>query len=110
MFNFVPLPWRPEWWARFGAATLPSAGKRDGATATTQPQGGERMPAQEQSAIAAVTTLTLPLGSIYAFSGFLKPIEPELGIPRSALSLRRDVDPAALTPARESSHPRPRVM
>jgi MFS family permease len=39
------------------------------------------------AAIAAVTVLTLPLGSIYAFSVFLKPIEAELGIPRSALSL-----------------------
>ena len=38
------------------------------------------------AAIAAVTVLTLPLGSIYAFSVFLKPIEVELGIPRSALS------------------------
>ena len=38
------------------------------------------------AAIAAVTALTLPLGSIYAFSVFLKPIEAELGIPRSALS------------------------
>ncbi len=33
-----------------------------------------------------MTALTLPLGSIYAFSVFLKPIEAELGIPRSALS------------------------
>ena len=31
--------------------------------------------------------MTLPLGSIYAFSVFLKPIEAELGIPRAALSL-----------------------
>src|SRR5580698_5353699 len=38
------------------------------------------------AAIAAVTALTLPLGSIYAFSVFLKPIEAELGVPRSALS------------------------
>jgi MFS family permease len=49
------------------------------------------MPAQPQTqrpwaAIASVTVLTLPLGSIYAFSVFLKPIEAELGIPRSALS------------------------
>lgn len=49
------------------------------------------MPAQPRTqrpwaAIAAVTALTLPLGSIYAFSVFLKPIEAELGIPRSALS------------------------
>jgi MFS transporter, OFA family, oxalate/formate antiporter len=37
--------------------------------------------------VAAMTVLTLPLGSIYAFSVFLKPIETELGLPRSALSL-----------------------
>jgi MFS transporter, OFA family, oxalate/formate antiporter len=38
------------------------------------------------SAVAAVTVLNLPLGSIYAFSVFLKPIEDDLGITRSALS------------------------
>ena len=38
------------------------------------------------AAIAAVTALTLPLGSIYAFSVFLKPIETELHIARSSLS------------------------
>jgi OFA family oxalate/formate antiporter-like MFS transporter len=38
------------------------------------------------SAVAAVTVLNLPLGSIYAFSVFLKPIEHDLGITRSALS------------------------
>ena len=39
------------------------------------------------AAIAAVTVLNLPLGSIYAFSVFLKPMEAELGLSRSALSL-----------------------
>lgn len=39
------------------------------------------------AAVAAVTILNLPLGSIYAFSVFLKPIEHDLGISRSALSL-----------------------
>lgn len=39
------------------------------------------------AAIAAVTVLNLPLGSIYAFSVFLKPIEAELGLTRSSLSL-----------------------
>ena len=39
------------------------------------------------AAIAAVTVMNLPLGSIYAFSVFLKPIEAELGLARSALSL-----------------------
>lgn len=39
------------------------------------------------AAVAAVTVLNLPLGSIYAFSVFLKPIEAELGLTRSALSL-----------------------
>jgi MFS transporter, OFA family, oxalate/formate antiporter len=38
------------------------------------------------AAIAAATVLTLPLGSIYAFSVFLKPIEAALGIPRAGLS------------------------
>jgi MFS transporter, OFA family, oxalate/formate antiporter len=38
------------------------------------------------AAVAAVTVLNLPLGSIYAFSVFLKPIEHDLGIARSALS------------------------
>jgi OFA family oxalate/formate antiporter-like MFS transporter len=51
----------------------------------------ETMPAEPEvtrpwASIAAVTVLTLPLGSIYAFSVFLRPIEAELGIPRSALS------------------------
>ena len=31
--------------------------------------------------------MDLPLGSVYAFSVLLRPIELELGIPRSALSL-----------------------
>lgn len=39
------------------------------------------------AAVAAVTVLNLPLGSIYAFSVFLKPIEAELELTRSALSL-----------------------
>jgi OFA family oxalate/formate antiporter-like MFS transporter len=39
------------------------------------------------AAITAVTIVNLPLGSIYAFSVFLKPIEATLGLPRSALSL-----------------------
>ncbi len=38
------------------------------------------------AAVAAVTVLNLPLGSIYAFSVFLKPIEQELGVTRTALS------------------------
>ena len=46
----------------------------------------ERHTQRPWAAIAAVTVLTLPLGSIYAFSVFLKPIEAELGIPRAALS------------------------
>ena len=39
------------------------------------------------AAIVAATALTLPLGSVYAFSVFLRPIEQELHIPRSALSM-----------------------
>ena len=44
-------------------------------------------PQRPWAAIAAATVLTLPLGSIYAFSVFLKPIETGLGLSRSALSL-----------------------
>ena len=44
-------------------------------------------PQHAWAAIAAVTVLNLPLGSVYAFSVFLKPIEAGLGINRSAMSL-----------------------
>ena len=44
-------------------------------------------PQHPWAAVAAVTVLNLPLGSIYAFSVFLKPIEAELGIHRSEMSL-----------------------
>lgn len=44
-------------------------------------------PQRAWAAITAVTIVNLPLGSIYAFSVFLKPIETALGLPRSALSL-----------------------
>jgi OFA family oxalate/formate antiporter-like MFS transporter len=44
-------------------------------------------PQRPWAAIAAATVLNLPLGSIYAFSVFLKPIESELGLNRSAMSL-----------------------
>ena len=39
------------------------------------------------AAVAAATAINLPFGSIYAFSVFLRPIEAELGLSRSALSL-----------------------
>jgi MFS family permease len=39
------------------------------------------------AALLAATLLNLPLGSVYSFSVFLRPIEQELDIPRSALSL-----------------------
>src|SRR5215831_8862932 len=39
------------------------------------------------AALLAVTLMNLPLGSVYSFSVLLRPIEQELGIPRSALSL-----------------------
>src|SRR6478752_3451768 len=39
------------------------------------------------AALLAATLLNLPLGSVYSFSVLLRPIEQELGIPRSALSL-----------------------
>jgi OFA family oxalate/formate antiporter-like MFS transporter len=38
-------------------------------------------------AIAAVVALNLPLGTVYAFSVFLRPLEAELGLSRAALSL-----------------------
>ncbi len=44
-------------------------------------------PKRPWAAIAAVTILNLPLGSLYAFSIFLKPIEAALGLSRSSLSL-----------------------
>ena len=39
------------------------------------------------AALLAATLLNLPFGSVYSFSVFLRPIELELAIPRSALSL-----------------------
>lgn len=39
------------------------------------------------AALLAATLLNLPLGSVYSFSVLLRPIEHELEIPRSALSL-----------------------
>ena len=39
------------------------------------------------AAILAATLLNLPLGSVYSFSVLLRPLEQELGVPRSALSL-----------------------
>lgn len=43
-------------------------------------------PGRSWAAIAAASALNLPLGSVYAFSVFLRPIEQELQVPRSALS------------------------
>ena len=39
------------------------------------------------AALVAATLMNLPLGSVYSFSVLLRPIEQELAIPRSALSL-----------------------
>src|SRR5215470_5635970 len=39
------------------------------------------------AALLASTLLNLPLGSVYSFSVLLRPLEQELGVPRSALSL-----------------------
>ena len=53
----------------------------------TQRPPTQRPPTQRPwAAVAAVTVLTLPLGSIYAFSVFLHPIEAALGLSRSSLS------------------------
>jgi MFS family permease len=69
-------------------------GTQRGTQHRTQPaeqhagQDGTRHATQRAwAAILAVTVVNLPLGSIYAFSVFLKPIETTLGLPRSALSL-----------------------
>jgi MFS family permease len=39
------------------------------------------------AALLATTLMNLPLGSVYSFSVLLRPIEQELAVPRSALSL-----------------------
>ena len=49
------------------------------------------------AALLAATLMNLPLGSVYAFSVLLRPIEQELAIPRSALSLVFGVATAGFT-------------
>ena len=49
------------------------------------------------AALLAATLLNLPLGSVYAFSVLLRPLEQELGISRSALSLVFGVATAGFT-------------
>ena len=49
----------------------------------TLPARAERL----WAALLAATLMNLPLGSVYSFSVLLRPIEQELAIPRSALSL-----------------------
>jgi MFS family permease len=49
------------------------------------------------TALLAATLLSLPLGSVYSFSVLLRPIEQELAIPRSALSLVFGVATAGFT-------------
>src|SRR5215471_1937495 len=49
------------------------------------------------AALVAATLLNLPLGSVYAFSVLLRPLEQELAIPRSALSLVFGVATAGFT-------------
>ncbi|MBN9091218.1 MAG: MFS transporter [Reyranella sp.] len=49
------------------------------------------------AALLAATLLNLPLGSVYSFSVLLRPLEQELGIPRSALSLVFGVATAGFT-------------
>ncbi|HUO90696.1 MAG TPA: MFS transporter, partial [Rhizomicrobium sp.] len=49
------------------------------------------------AALLAATLLNLPLGSVYSFSVLLRPLELELGIPRSALSLVFGVATAGFT-------------
>src|SRR5215468_5535683 len=49
------------------------------------------------AALLAATLLNLPLGSVYSFSVLLRPLEQELGIARSALSLVFGVATAGFT-------------
>lgn len=49
------------------------------------------------AALLATTLLNLPLGSVYSFSVLLRPLEQELGISRSALSLVFGVATAGFT-------------
>ena len=49
------------------------------------------------AALLAATLLNLPLGSVYSFSVLLRPLEQELAIPRSALSLVFGVATAGFT-------------
>src|SRR3979411_2201372 len=49
------------------------------------------------AALLAATLMNLPLGSVYAFSVLLRPIEQELAIPRSALSLVFGLAPVGFT-------------
>ena len=51
------------------------------------PSAAPASPQRLWAALLAATLLNLPLGSVYSFSVFLRPIELELAIPRSALSL-----------------------
>jgi len=51
------------------------------------PSTAPASPQRLWAALLAATLLNLPLGSVYSFSVFLRPIELELAIPRSALSL-----------------------
>ena len=53
------------------------------ATTPAVPVRAERL----WAALLAATLMNLPLGSVYSFSVLLRPIEQELSIPRSALSL-----------------------
>ena len=53
------------------------------ATTPAVPVRAERL----WTALLAATLMNLPLGSVYSFSVLLRPIEQELSIPRSALSL-----------------------
>lgn len=49
----------------------------------TEPRATRRVPL----ALAAVVALNLPLGTVYAFSVFIRPLEAELGLTRAALSV-----------------------
>jgi hypothetical protein len=59
---------------------------------------GPARPRRAPAALLAATLMNLPLGSVYAFSVLLRPIEQELAIPRSALSLVFGLATVGFTP------------
>ena len=61
----------------------PRPGCASAAASTPQSPGSRR---RLLMALAATTVMNLPLGTVYAFSVFIRPLEAELGLTRAALS------------------------